>query len=59
MRSPVQLYIRVRLEDGSYPYLKAVIQQNGHGHVRPGYALSAGRAVKVSNGTYLLRYRRG
>jgi len=57
MRSPVQLYIRVRLEDGSYPYPKAVIQPNGH--VRPGYALSAGRAVKVSNGTYLLRYRRG
>ncbi len=29
MRSPAQLYIRVRLEDGSYPYLKAVIQPNG------------------------------
>jgi integrase len=56
MKSPVQLYIRVRLDDGSYPYLKAVMLPNGH--VRPVYAINAGRAVKVTSGTYQLRYQR-
>jgi hypothetical protein len=56
MKSPVQLYIRVRLDDGSYPYLKAAMLPNGH--VRPGYAINAGRAVKVSNGVYQLRFNR-
>jgi integrase/recombinase XerD len=56
MRQPVQLYIRVRLDDGSYPYLKAVILKNGH--VRHGYAVNAGREIKVPGGTYNLRYQR-
>jgi hypothetical protein len=55
MRNPVQLNIRVGLEDGSCPYLKTVIQP--HGHVRPGCAISDGRAVKGSNGTCHLRYQ--
>jgi hypothetical protein len=49
MKVPVQ----VRLEDGSYPYLKAAMLTNGH--VRPGYAINAGRAVKFDNGVYQLR----
>ena len=30
MKMPVQLYIRVKLDDGSYPYLKAAMLPNGH-----------------------------
>src|SRR5215469_15922335 len=56
MKVPVQLYVRVRLEDGSYPYLKAAMLPNGH--VRSGYAINAGRAVKIDNGVYQLRYKR-
>src|SRR6185437_14876648 len=56
MKSPVQLYIRVRLEDGSYPYLRAAMQSNGH--VRAGYVINASRAVKVTHGVYQLRYQR-
>jgi integrase len=56
MKVPVQLYVRARLEDGSYPYLKAAMLPNGH--VRPGYAINAGRAVKIVNGVYQLRYQR-
>jgi integrase/recombinase XerD len=56
MKVPVQLYVRARLEDGSYPYLKAAMLPNGH--VRPGYAINSGRAVKIVNGVYQLRYRR-
>ncbi len=54
MHSPVQLYLRARLEDGTFPDLKAALLPNGH--VRPGYAISAGRAVKVTSGSYHLRY---
>ena len=56
MKVPVQLYVRVRLEDGSYPYLKAAMLPNGH--VRPGYAMNAGRAIKIDNSVYQLRYKR-
>ncbi len=55
MKAPVQLYVRVRFEDRSYPYLKAMLP---NGHVRPGYAINAARAVKIDNGTYQLRYQR-
>ena len=55
MKVPVQLYVRVKLTDGSYPYLKAVFLPNGH--VRPGYAINAGRSVKIE-GVYNLSYRK-
>jgi hypothetical protein len=56
MKVPVQLYVRARLEDGSYPYLKAAMLPNGQ--VRPGYAINAGRPVKIDNGVYQVRYQR-
>jgi integrase/recombinase XerD len=57
VKVPVQLYVRVKLDDGSYPYLKAVMQPN-NGHVRPDYAMKAGRVMRVQGGVYHLSYRK-
>ena len=57
MKSPVQLYLRVRLPDGKYPYLKAAFAANGR--LRPHHAIQAGRAAEFANSTYYLRYRIG
>ena len=56
MKVPVQLYIRVKLGDGSYPYLRAAMLPNGH--VRPSYAIHAGRTAKIDGGVYHLSYRK-
>jgi integrase len=55
MKSPVQLYLRVRLPDGTYPYLKASYAANGR--LRPHYAVHAGRATEFPGSVYYLRYR--
>jgi hypothetical protein len=51
--SPVQLYLRVRLPDGSYPYLKAAFAPNGR--IRPHQALHNGKQTHFSGSTYYLR----
>jgi integrase/recombinase XerD len=53
VKSPVKLYIRVRLPDGLYPYIKAAFGSNGR--FRPHYAIHEGRAIHCPNGTYYLR----
>jgi integrase/recombinase XerD len=57
MKSPVQLYLRVRLTDGTYPYLKPAYASNGH--FRANYAMHKGRAAYFPGSTYYLRYQRG
>jgi integrase/recombinase XerD len=57
MKSPVQLYLRVRLPDGTYPYLKAAF--TSHGRIRPHHAIYRGRAVHFPDSSYQLRYRIG
>jgi integrase/recombinase XerD len=57
MKSPVQLYLRVRLTDGTYPYLKPAYASNGH--LRANYAMHKGRAAYFPGSTYYLRYQRG
>jgi len=57
MKSPVKLYLRVRLPDGSYPYLKAAFSANGR--LRPHHAIHAGRATEFPGSTYHLRYQAG
>jgi integrase/recombinase XerD len=37
MKLPVQLYLRVRLPDGIYPYLKVAYASNGR--IRPNHAV--------------------
>jgi hypothetical protein len=54
MQSPVKLYIRVRLPDGSYPYLKAAYASNGR--IRPHHAIHNGKAVHFPGSAYYLRY---
>src|ERR1700685_2150150 len=54
MTSPVQLYIRVRIPDGSYPYLKPAYASNGR--IRPHYAIHNGRATHFAGSNYYLRY---
>ena len=55
MKSPVQLYLRVRLPDGTYPYLKAAYASNGR--IRPLQAIKDGKVVSFPGSTYYLRYR--
>jgi integrase/recombinase XerD len=55
VKSPVQLYLRVRLPDGSYPYLKAAFAANGR--LRPDHAIHSGRAAEFPGASYHLRYR--
>lgn len=55
MKSPVQLYLRVRLPDGTHRYLKAAFAANGR--IRPHHAIHAGRAAEFSGCSYHLRYR--
>jgi hypothetical protein len=54
MKSPVQLYLRVRLPNGTYPYLRAAYASNGH--IRPYHAMHKGRATHFPGSTYL-RYQ--
>ena len=54
MKSPVQLYLRVRLPDGTYPYLKASYASNGR--LPPHYAVRNGRTAEFPGSTYHLRY---
>jgi hypothetical protein len=54
MKSPVKLYLRVRLPDGSYPYLKPAYASNGR--IRPHCAIYNGKAVPFPGSTYYLRY---
>lgn len=56
MKSPVQLYLRVRLPDGSYRYLKAAFAANGR--LRPHHAIHSGRATEFPGASYHLRYRK-
>ena len=53
MRDQVQLYIRVRLADGTHPYLRAAYARNGR--IKPGFGMQAGRAVEFPACTYHLR----
>jgi integrase/recombinase XerD len=45
VKSPVKLYLRVWLSDGTYPYLKAVFASNGR--IRPHYAIYDGKPIHV------------
>ena len=54
MKSPVKLYIRVRLPDGSHPYLKPVYASNGR--IRAHYAVHDGKATHFPAASYHLRY---
>ena len=56
MKSPVQLYLRVRLLNGKYPYLKAAYASNGR--IRSNHAIHNGRAVEFPAAAYHLRYWR-
>jgi hypothetical protein len=57
MKSAIKLYIRVRLPDGSYPYLKPAYASNGR--LRPHHAIQNGRAVHFPGSTYYLRFHLG
>ncbi len=58
MRSPVvRLKIRVRLPDGSRPYLDPVF--SGNNKLKPGYALLDGGPAHFPDGVYHLRYLKG
>jgi len=57
VKSPVKLYLRVRLPDGTYPYLKAVFASNGR--IRPHYAIHEGKPVHFPDSSYHLRYQVG
>jgi integrase/recombinase XerD len=53
LKSPVKLYIRVRLPDGSYPYLKPAYASNGR--IRPHHAIHEGKATPFPGSSYYLR----
>ena len=55
MKSPVRLYLRVRLPDGSYPYVAAVYASNGR--LRPHTAVHQGKSLHCPASTYYLRYQ--
>lgn len=58
MKVPViRLKIRVRLADGSRPFLNPVI--SGNSKLRPGYALVNGKPEHHVEANYYLRYVRG
>ena len=54
MKSPAKLYLRVRLPDGSYPYLKAAYASNGR--LRPHHAVHNGKVLPFPGSAYYLRY---
>lgn len=57
MKSFVKLYIRVRLPDASYPYLKPAYASNGR--LRPHHAMHNGKAghfVPVPAATFRIRW---
>jgi integrase/recombinase XerD len=55
MKSPVQLYLRVRLPDGTYSYLKAAYTRNGR--IRPHHAIHNLDAVHFPGSAYYLRFQ--
>jgi integrase/recombinase XerD len=57
VKSPVKLYLRVRLPDGTYPYLKAVFASNGR--IRPHYAIHDAKPIHFPGSSYHLRYQAG
>jgi integrase/recombinase XerD len=57
VKSPVKLYLRVRLPDRTYPYLKAVFASNGR--VRPHCAIHDGKPIHFPGSSYHLRYQVG
>ncbi|MGI4828271.1 MAG: tyrosine-type recombinase/integrase [Janthinobacterium lividum] len=57
MSTSVQLYIRVRFPDGSYPYFKAAFAKNGR--IKSQHGMLRGRAVEFPRCTYHLRFRDG
>lgn len=54
MKSPVRLYLRIRLPDGSYPYVAAAYANNGR--IRPRTAMHQGSRHCPAS-TYYLRYQ--
>ncbi len=57
MKKPVvRLKIRVRMPDGSYPFLDPVFV--GNNKLKPGYALVNGKAEHHPEGIYYIRYRK-
>ena len=56
MKSPVHFYLRVRLPNGKYPYLRAAYTSNGR--IRPNHTIHNGRAVEFPVAAYHLRYLR-
>lgn len=55
MKAPVVLLkIRIRLPDGSRPFLDPVLSSNGK--LKPLYAIVDGKPEHHPNGTYFLRY---
>lgn len=54
MKSSVKLYLRVRLPDGTYPYLKPAYASNGR--IKPHHAIRDGRVIHSPGSTYYLRY---
>ena len=58
MKSPVvRLKLRVRLPDGSRPYLDPVRSANNQ--LKPGFAMHDGKPVHFPDGVYHLRYLKG
>jgi hypothetical protein len=55
--SVVRLKLRVRLPDGSRPYLNPIF--SGNKKLKPGYAVLDGKPVHFSDGVYHLRYLKG
>jgi hypothetical protein len=52
----VRIKIRVRLSDGTYPFLDPVLSANGK--VKPLYAIVDGKPEHHPEGSYFLRYAR-
>ena len=58
MKSPVvRRKIRVRLQNGSYPFVDPVYASNGK--LKPLYAVVGGREERHPEGVYYLRYANG
>jgi hypothetical protein len=53
----VRLKLRVRLPDGSRPYLDPVYSANNK--LKPGFAMHDGKSVHFKDGVYHLRYLKG
>lgn len=57
MSVPVKLYIRGRLPDGSYPYLKPAY--SARGRLLPSQGIRDGQRITIPDASYYLRYTRG